>query len=393
MSASLQPVQKQPEAQGQGDSPKVIYFSLRWKLLLGFTLLFSVVFAVAFYWFYTFATRQALNRIQADLIDTLEGSSKQISADILLPLSETGQPNASGQAWLAVFNAEENETADAASLRANAEANFGKATPQGFSDDPRYQTLMDELEAIHEIEPRAWPYIYVKGKGEREITYIADLWARYNPSKATPFLFTKSSKRSFNGLNELTIRLDDNGKFTAYTDDWGQWVSAYMPIKDESGQSVGAVGIDFQADYVFEVQNAIRQRVAFAFFITYLSLFALVFLVSRTLTGPITELTTSAERLGEGDYEQDLSKLGSSGRFQDEIDTLANVFAIMTNKVYQREQTLRRQVEALKIEIDESKRQKQVDEIADTDFFKELQNKARNMRSRQGLASNDDSDE
>jgi hypothetical protein len=58
------------------------------------------------------------------------------------------------------------------------------------------------------------------------------------------------------------------------------------------------------------------------------------------------------------------------------------VFAIMVSKVYQREQTLRQQVEALKIVIDETKRQMQVNEIAETDFFRDLQQKARDMRGR-----------
>ena len=35
---------------------KVFFISLRIKLLIGFTLLFTVVFAVAFYWFYQFST-------------------------------------------------------------------------------------------------------------------------------------------------------------------------------------------------------------------------------------------------------------------------------------------------------------------------------------------------
>jgi hypothetical protein len=72
----------------------------------------------------------------------------------------------------------------------------------------------------------------------------------------------------------------------------------------------------------------------------------------------------------------------SGGFTRDEIVTLADVFAIMAGKVYQREQTLRKQVEALKIEIDEAKRTRQVSEIAETDFFRDLQAKARGMRKR-----------
>lgn len=361
---------------------RTVFFSLRWKLLVGFTLLFSIVFALAFYWFYTFATQQALTRIRADLLETLQGASTMIDGDTLISLSRDGQPNAAGQAWLAVANAEEEETADAQSLRDAALRDFGQGLPGGFSDDPRYQLLMDQLQLIHDIEPRAWPYLYVEAPGERQITYIADLAARYDPSKSVPFLLTRASRRSFNGLNELTLRLDDRDQFTTYSDEWGDWISAYRPVQNSAGQNAGAIGLDFEADYVQDVQDAIRDRVLMAFVLTYAGLFLLVFLVSRSLTRPIQKLTFSAERLGEGDYSQDMAKYQPSGLLRDEIVRLADVFAMMAAKVYQREQNLRKQVEALRIEIDETKKQKQISEIADTDFFRELQNKAQHMRKR-----------
>jgi HAMP domain-containing protein len=364
----------------KGSTRKPLFISLRWKLLVSFTLVFTVVFALAFYWFYTFATTQAMDRIKQDLLDTLNGASKAISAEVLVTVARDGARNASGEAWLAVANAEEEETEDAASLRADAEAKFN--IPGDFSDDERYKQLMDELQAIHNIEPRAWPYVFVAGADKGTITYIADLWARYNPSKATPFQFTKSSKQSLLGLDALRLRLDAKGKFNPYADEWGQWVSAYQPILDADGNKVGAIGIDFEAGYVNQVQIGIRDRVWIAFGITYIGIFAVVFLLARTLTRPIQKLTVSAERLGEGDYSQDITKARPKAVTRDEIVTLADVFTIMANKVYQREQTLRKQVEALKIEIDESKKAKQVSEIADSDFFKDLQAKARNLREK-----------
>jgi hypothetical protein len=357
-----------------------VFLSLRWKLLISFTVVFTIIFAIAFYWFYTFATQQANARIQADLLDTLQGGADNIDPEFLVSVAQDGVPNDVGEAWLAASIADENETADAPELFEYALANFGD--PAYFSDDPRYLALMGQLQQIHDIEPRAWPYLYVKGPEEGQITYIADLWARYDPSKAVPFQFTRSSRRSLNGLNELTLRLDENDQFVPYTDDWGQWISAYRPVLDSNGASAGAIGIDFEASYVYEVQSGIRDRVWIAFGITYFSIFVVVFLLARTLTLPIQRLTVSAERLGEGDYKQDITEVHSGGFTRDEIVTLADVFAIMAGKVYQREQTLRKQVEALKIEIDDAKRSKQVSEIAETDFFRDLQAKARGMRQR-----------
>lgn len=366
---------------------KTRFFSLRWKLLIGFTLLFSIVFAVAFYWFYTFATQQALTRIRTDLLDVLQGASGYVDGDVIASVAVDGVPNAAGEAWLAYANADENGAENASALLDAATQAYGKGTQTGFSDDPRYQALMDQLQVIHDMEPRAWPYLYVKAAGERHITYVADLYARYDPSKATPFMFTKSSKRSYNGLNELTLRLDDKDRFVPYSDAWGSWISAYRPVSDSSGVNTAAIGIDFEAGYVQEVQNAIRDRILIAFVLTYAALFLLVFLVSRTLTRPIHRLTVSAARLGEGDYNQDMAKYAPPGKVRDEISSLADVFTVMASKVYQREQNLRKQVEMLKIEIDETKRQKQVSEIADTDFFRELTSKAREMRKRHGSAS------
>lgn len=389
--------QKRPDGKRRS-----IYFSLRWKLLIGFTLIFSVVFAIAFYWFYQFATNTALTRIQDDLTSTLAGGAAGVNTDELLAVVSSSQPNPAGQAWQAVSAAPDDATA--AKLTQTAISSYGQALPGGFSDDPRYQDLLNWLDTIHKIEPRAWPYIYVPGSQPSEIVYAVDLWARYDASRASSFMYVHKSKGfSLSGLQQLTLRtvpacfgifyvdkcygatstqlgLSIN-QFGTYTDSYGSWVSAYMPVKDKSGKIVAAMGIDFEAAYVDQVRQSILNSVFLAFLVTYTSLFVLVFLFSGALTGPIVKLTQAANALGEGDYSQDFTKLRPVGRFSDEIEKLADVFTVMADKVRQREQTLKRQVEALKIEIDETKRKKQVSEIADSDFFRDLQTKAREMRS------------
>jgi HAMP domain-containing protein len=325
---------------------KEFYLSLRLKLLIGFTLLFMLVFAAAFYWFYTFSASQALARIQNDLADALAGGARGVDGDLLVDLAANGQPNAAG-----------------------------------FSDDPRYQQLLDWLDTIHQTQPRAWPYLYVRGPQEREILYIVDLFAKYDPSRSTKFKESLISKGfSLGGFKALTFRTVD-GRFDTYTDKWGSWVSAYAPVKDSKGNVVGAMGVDFQADYVEQVRRSILDRMLLVFLITYATLFVLVFLVSMSLTRPITVLTNAAEKIGEGNYDIDLAKM-QVGWVKDEVSTLAEVIEIMVEKVSQREQTLLRQVEVLKIEIDETKRHKDVNEIVESDFFKNLQSKAQQMRNR-----------
>jgi CHASE3 domain sensor protein len=56
--------------------------------------------------------------------------------------------------------------------------------------------------------------------------------------------------------------------------------------------------------------------------------------------------------------------------------------AVAALEAYLREQGLKQEIQQLRIEIDEVKRQKQVEEIVETDFFQDLQAKATNYRRR-----------
>jgi methyl-accepting chemotaxis protein len=159
-----------------------------------------------------------------------------------------------------------------------------------------------------------------------------------------------------------------------------------MPVKNRNGENIGGIGVDFLASYVLEVQQQVRSRLIVAFGILYAVLFVLVFLASGAFSKPILTLTRVAAKIGEGDYNIDFAALVRMGRFhlRDETDKLAEVFELMVGKVRVREESLKQQVAELKIEIDEVKRQKQVSEIVDTDFFQDLQVKARAMRRRSG---------
>jgi nitrate/nitrite-specific signal transduction histidine kinase len=103
--------------------------------------------------------------------------------------------------------------------------------------------------------------------------------------------------------------------------------------------------------------------------------------IATGVTRPVQALTNVADRIGSGNYERDFSSLHSS-RIQDEVDKLASVFELMVGKVYTREQNLRARVQQLEIMIDQGKREREVQQIVDSDFFQELQGKVSEMRSR-----------
>lgn len=59
-----------------------------------------------------------------------------------------------------------------------------------------------------------------------------------------------------------------------------------------------------------------------------------------------------------------------------------SLLAVAALEGYLREQSLQQQIQQLKIEIDQVKRQKQVSEIVETDFFQGIQARARSIRER-----------
>jgi len=104
-------------------------------------------------------------------------------------------------------------------------------------------------------------------------------------------------------------------------------------------------------------------------------------LLARRLSRRVGVLTAAAARI-EGDEPPDADALAVVGRSGDDVGRLARVFARMAEQVAVREQRLRDQVRSLTIEIDEERRRKAVSEVTDTDFFRDLQGRAAEMRRR-----------
>ena len=84
---------------------------------------------------------------------------------------------------------------------------------------------------------------------------------------------------------------------------------------------------------------------------------------------------------GEPSQETGAQKVPAGVGYRDEtLATLAAEFAQMATQVREREEALQRQVEQLRIEIDEVKKQRQVDEIVESDYFQSLKSQAANLR-------------
>ncbi len=346
------------------------YIKIQVKLGIAFTLIFMIVFAAIFYWFYNYATGVAKTRIGAALTNELVAGAAKVNGTELLALYNEATPS------LYSDRGDTNSSNDVY-----------------YTTDPRYWDIAEWLHTIRTLDPNAQPWTFIRAdiKTDPEgFFYVVDGLALDNPLPNNTVDFkshdTATDGKLFTGLDKTAVYLNDIYEWQ------GQWyVSGYTPIKDSNGKVVAGLGIDYVAQYIIDVETQIRNLAIPAFVITFVIAFLLVYGISRILSRPIVTLTRIAEHIGEGDYEQDFSPIQNIP-IHDEINTLADVFQIMINKVARREERLKQQVADLQIQIDHSKRDEQVKEIVDNDFFQTLQSKAFEMRTRRRQQETEESE-
>jgi DNA-binding response OmpR family regulator len=93
----------------------------------------------------------------------------------------------------------------------------------------------------------------------------------------------------------------------------------------------------------------------------------------------VTRLTEAAAAVESESYDPD--SLTEIGERTDALGQLARVFQRMAREVALREQRLKQQVQALRIEIDRAREATQVAEITETDYFRTLQERASDLRA------------
>ncbi len=94
----------------------------------------------------------------------------------------------------------------------------------------------------------------------------------------------------------------------------------------------------------------------------------------------VAHVTAAAAAVEAGQFTAD--KLTDVAKRADELGQLARVFQRMAHEVAAREQHLTHQIQVLRIEIDQAKKAHHVSEITDTEYFQDLQKKAKALRHR-----------
>lgn len=304
--------------------------NIRTKLLLVFMSVFTVFLLGVFLWFQQFSTQQMMSELQQNLIVSADTAASMIDADQHTRLHENGE-----------------------------------------SYDVDYQEISEILELVRDSNPRlitAYTAVKSSNGDPNELIFVVEA---EEDVLGEPYTSTSPEMiQAFDGpIADASLR----------TDEYGTTLSGYAPIVDEVGNTVAIVGVDMNAEDVLAMQARLRNTSLLVFLVAFASMFIVVILVSGAITKPLMKITNAAHVL-ENDQPYDPKQLESLTHGKDELGVLAHVFNEMAEKVYKRQEKLKQEVAQLRIEIDQAKREKQVSEIVDSEFFQDLKTKSKAMR-------------
>lgn len=155
----------------------------------------------------------------------------------------------------------------------------------------------------------------------------------------------------------------------------------YAVVDDVFGRPALLLRVDLPRTTYQEAQVSLRYLVLSLVVVGGVVILATFLLLERLVLARLARLTRGVAAVGaQGDL---------SGRVElDGTDELGNLAATFNRTLealkasLQREEVLERQVAELRIEIDEAKKAKEVQAIVDTDYFRDLAERANDMRRR-----------
>jgi HAMP domain-containing protein len=152
-------------------------------------------------------------------------------------------------------------------------------------------------------------------------------------------------------------------------------------VISENVQNVERAG-RISRDVIRQAAGRLRGNIAWIAGVSVVLLVTTAVLVSRSITYPIRRLTEAARIMEKGELDVETLDSLLRRRIENEVSELSRVFKQMAAAVQLRERQLKQEVRQLRIQIDRAKRAKEVKEIVETEFFEELQAKARALRQR-----------
>lgn len=244
-------------------------------------------------------------------------------------------------------------------------------------NDPLYLEQEACIASVRQFNPRAWVYTYYP-VDENTMAFGLDMWNVTSPKNGSPLGYTFTSA----DWDFEQHRLGLQGMYTYDELGLDEETGLYFygttsPLVDSKGNLAGGIAVYLDAGWTVEQLQILSNYLLAIFVGIFVLVTVLVLTITQKSMSELGTLQAASRRVAEGDYTPIVVK---PQRLDDELSTLAGLFNTMLDKVEEREETLENQVEELKLQIDHEKRAKDVKEIVESQFFKDLKGRAAEVR-------------
>ena len=207
-------------------------------------------------------------------------------------------------------------------IAASVDGETLKTIRPGDENTPKYRAISEMLYGMQEANQDI-KYIYIYAHhDEKRVAFLVD--AEYGHGKDVAKageIYEETTPAMLAGLNQA----DSENDFSS--DRWGTFLSAYSPIRDKSGRSVGAVGVDMLSEKVMEKQNFIGDTIYIILAIGLVVAAILIAMFSIPMIRDIKTLDRAAIDMAKGNREISvkISRSDEIGELAESIKKLSEV--------------------------------------------------------------------
>jgi len=189
-----------------------------------------------------------------------------------------------------------------------------------------YMAIEDKLKKVRESVP-VIKYIYVlkggKDRRDTSLTFLVDVGDEHDTSSRLTSPGDKYDASRVPAMMEGFEKLSADRIPVA--DAWGDFLSAYAPIQDNSGKPFAVLGVDMRAEDVGKLHEGIRKRLIVVFVLGMLFSIFVGILISGGVSRKVNALKNGVERVSKGELDYTVEVKG-----RDEISELARHFNKMS---------------------------------------------------------------
>lgn len=198
---------------------------------------------------------------------------------------------------------------------------FNKLQTEEDMQSEYYTELQTHLSDIRKITSLKYLYTMRKTKDDKYIYVVDGI-----PINDKDFTLLGDEEKDVSNVMKASFQGVTGYEFSS--DEWGNLISAYIPIKNISGEVIGILGADFEANNMVNQLNKLKTSIIIIIIVVILIGILIGEVLSIILLRSLNKLKNQAMLIKEGDLTVKFDKVGS-----DEIGVLTQSFKDMVNKL------------------------------------------------------------